>query len=372
MSNRTIMILLGWLTVSLSANPALAQEKGAGSISVEYQYIHSDLFKDDVADYEYWSTDTRVLMFFGNYTFADKWTVFAALPYIEKRFVSEVDWGGDPHNPNDAWWIDFVPPDTRFVDDGAYHGGLQDLSVTVSYQALDGPLTLSPYIGYGFPVGDYPFYAKAGIGADLWTIPVGASFSYIPYFDDWYVNGNVAYVFSEKLLGVNVDFWSVHLAAVNGSGGSSDTDNSKKLSLVTVRRIGSGRLGLSASHDRPDDERIRQIGLFGSWKTGRLVFLMEADHRNVVRSTGGETEQWMAFFETDILLSRGFNLKFAHDWIDPDRALATDAQTRTSFGVEYIPYPFVQLRYFVRLRDGPPQTVGVRDDSVELEAHFFF
>ena len=212
MKIRTVMVLLGWLTVSLSGSPALAQEKGAGSIGVEYQYIHSDVFKDDLGEYDYWSTDTKMLMLSGDYTFADNWTVFVALPYIEKRFVDESDWGGDPHNPNDAWWIDFVPPDKRFWDDGSYHGGWQDMSLTISYQALDGPLTLSPYIGYGFPVGDYPFYAKAAIGADLWTIPVGASFSYIPYFDDWYVSGNVAYVFSEKPVGVNVDFWSVHLS----------------------------------------------------------------------------------------------------------------------------------------------------------------
>ncbi len=213
MNNRTVLVLLGWLIVSLLGNPALAQEKGAGSINVEYQYINNDLFVDDVGEYDYWSTDTKILLFSGNYTFADKWTVFVALPYIEKRFVDESDWGGDPHNPNDAWWIDFVPPDTRFVDDGSYHGGFQDMSVSVSYQALDGPLTLSPYVGYGFPVEDYPFYAKAAIGANLWTIPVGANFSYIPYFDDWDVSGNVAYVFSEKPLGVNVDFWSVHLSA---------------------------------------------------------------------------------------------------------------------------------------------------------------
>lgn len=213
MNTRTILVLLGWLAVSLSTSAALAQQKGMGSIGVEYQYIHSDLFIDDVGEYDYWSTDTRLLMFAGDYTFADKWTVFVALPYIEKRFVSEVDWGGDPHNPNDAWWIDYVPTDKRFIDDGAYHGGFQDLSLTVSYEVLDGPLTLSPYIGYGVPVDDYPFYAKAAIGTNLWTIPVGASFSYLPYFDDWYIDGNVAYVFSEKPLGINVDYWSVHLSA---------------------------------------------------------------------------------------------------------------------------------------------------------------
>lgn len=213
MKIRTVLVLLGWLMVSLTSSHAVAQTKGAGSIGIEYQYIHSDLFVDDVGEYDYWSTDTKILLLTGDYTFADKWTVFVALPYIEKRFVSEVDWGGDPHNPNDAWWIDFVPSDKRFIDDGAYHGGLQDMSISVSYQALDGPLSLSPYVGYGFPVDDYPFYAKAAIGTNLWTIPVGASFSYIPYFDDWYIDGNVAYVFSEKPLGINVDYWSVHLSA---------------------------------------------------------------------------------------------------------------------------------------------------------------
>ena len=70
-------------------------------------------------------------------------TVLAALPYVQKRFNSEVPWGGDPHNPNDPYWIDFVPPDTRFWDDGDYHGDFQDLAigetrdVTFTYTATD-------------------------------------------------------------------------------------------------------------------------------------------------------------------------------------------------------------------------------------------
>lgn len=207
------LIILAFLAGFLLASPAAAQEKGGGSIRVDYQFIHTDVFFDDVAEYDYWTTDTHAVVLSGDYTFADNWTVFVALPYVQKRFVSEVDWGGDPHNPNDPWWIDFVPPDNRFIDDGDYHGGFQDLSVSVSYTALDGPLTISPYIGYGTPVDDYPFYAKAAIGANLWTIPVGASFTYVPPFDDWYVSGNAAYVFSEQPLDINVDYWSAHLSA---------------------------------------------------------------------------------------------------------------------------------------------------------------
>ena len=73
-----------------------------------------------------------------------------------------------------------------------------------------------------------------------------------------------------------------------------------------------------------------------------------------------------------MLLMRGLNVKLAHDWIDPDTGIQTDDRTRDSIGVEYIPYPFVQFRCFVRFRDGPPQVAGARDDQVDLEAHIFF
>lgn len=200
---------------SLLSGSVLAQEqqKGDGSIRIEYQYLHADKFYDDVAEYDYWSTDTQAVVISGDYALNDRWTVFASLPYVRKRFNSLVDWGGDPHNPADAWWIDFVPPDQRYWDDGEYHGSFQDFSVGASYLAIDGAFSLSPYVSFGTPASDYPFYAKAAIGANLWTVPVGASFSYVPYFSDWHFRGNVAYVFSEQPLGINVDYWLAHLSA---------------------------------------------------------------------------------------------------------------------------------------------------------------
>jgi hypothetical protein len=78
---------------------------------------------------------------------------------------------------------------------------------------VDGPLTVSPYIAYGVPTTDYPFYAKAAIGANLWNIPVGVDLTYIPYFSDWNFRGNLAYVFSEQPLDINVDYWLAYLSA---------------------------------------------------------------------------------------------------------------------------------------------------------------
>lgn len=205
--------LLASLLLVATAAQSQEQQRGDASIRVEYQYIRTGAYISDILDFDYWTTDTQVLMLSGDYAINDRWTVFAALPYVRKRFNSEVPWGGDPHNPNDPYWIDFVPPDKRFWDDGKYQGALQDFSIGVSYRIAKGPWKLYPYISYGVPTNDYPFFAKAAVGLNLWTVPVGTTFSFVPYFSDWHFHGNVAYVFSEKPLGYNVDYWLVHLSA---------------------------------------------------------------------------------------------------------------------------------------------------------------
>lgn len=202
-------------TLVALANPAHGQQqqKGDASLRVEYQFIRSGNFHSQGLEFNYWNTDTQALMLAGDYALNDRWTVFAALPYVRKRFNSTVDWGGDPHNPNDPYWTDFEPPDKRFWDDGDYHGALQDFSIGVSYTVVSGAWSLSPYVSYGVPATDYPFFAKAAIGKNLWTLPVGLSFSFVPYFSDWHFDGNVAYVFSEQPLGYDVDYWLAHLSA---------------------------------------------------------------------------------------------------------------------------------------------------------------
>ena len=211
------------------------QQRGDASMRAEYQFIQTGAFYSQGEKFDYWTTDTQVLMLSGDYAITDSWTVFAALPYVRKQFNSEVPWGGDPHNPNDPYWVDFVPPDKRFWDDGSYHGALQDFSIGVSYQIVKNQWTLYPYISYGVPATDYPFFAKSAIGLNLWTIPVGMSFSFVPYFSDWHFDGNVAYVFSEKPLGYNVDYWLAHL-----SGGYWFKDNLSVNAFLSLKYVRDG------------------------------------------------------------------------------------------------------------------------------------
>ena len=219
---------LAWLRNSIItslivlAAPAESQEqtRGDASVRVEYQYISTNNFVTLDLDLNYWTTDTQVLLLSGDYAINERWTVFAALPYVRKRFNPAADPDnpfhppdGDPHNPNDSYWVDFVPPDKQFWDDGDYHGALQDFSIGVSYRVDSGPWTLYPYISYGVPASDYPFFAKSAIGLHLWTVPVGIGINFVPYFSDWHFDGNFAYVFSEKPLGYNVDYWLAHVSA---------------------------------------------------------------------------------------------------------------------------------------------------------------
>lgn len=212
------LFLAGALTLSAPLLcHAQGQSRGDASLRIEYQYIGTGDFSfgNEVADY--WTTDSHVLLLSGDYAVLDRWTVYAALPYVQKRFNAESEIPGfspgDPHNPN-VDFVNFQPPDLRFIDDGDYHGGFQDLSFGLMYRAADGPAwAVSPYIGFGFPTHNYPFYAKAAIGARLWNLPVGVDITFIPYFSDWYFRGNLAYVFSEQPLDVNVDYWLAYLSA---------------------------------------------------------------------------------------------------------------------------------------------------------------
>jgi len=179
--------------------------------------------------------------------------------------------------------------------------------------------------------------------------------------------------------GIEPGRWSVSLGATNGSGGGSDVDRDKKFILSASHRFGSrGRLGLSAANNVSGGVTVTQAGLFGALQFGRLGLLAEGDW--VERSSSQDTDiRWLAYFEANLLVSRGFTIKFAHDWIDPDRDVPTDARQRSSLGVEYIPYPFFRVRAYLRSKDGPPSELagstfvqGSRDDQLELELHFFF
>jgi len=203
-----IVLLRTTLTVFLFSvvSVAAAQERIAdynNSVRVEYQFIHTGDLDTSFGPLDVGETDTHVLLLSGVFSLGDRWKVYGSIPYVQKRHT-----GASPHDFTE--FSDYTPPDLRLIDDGDYHGGFQDFHGGIQYLALEGPFSVSPYLSYGYPLTNYPFYGSAAIGRNAWEVPVGVSLGFTPYFSDWYLQGDIAYAFSEKTLGVNLNYWLMY------------------------------------------------------------------------------------------------------------------------------------------------------------------
>ena len=180
------------------------------SIRLNYHYVHTGKFRSDALTYDAGTTDSHALQLLADFALNEKWSIYGSIAYVQKRLVDPIGYG--THNPSVDFW-EYTPPDLRFVDDGDYHGGFQDATVGVRYLALDGPLRVLPFLSYGTPVSNYPIYGSAIIGRGLNELNVGVSLDFTPYFSDWNFQADLCYVFSEKVVGVDLDYWLMYLSA---------------------------------------------------------------------------------------------------------------------------------------------------------------
>jgi hypothetical protein len=190
----------------LLVSPCAHADKGDGSFRFEYQFVETGEFDGNLAVFDVGETQAHIFMLSGDYALSDKWTIGASLPYIKKRHQ-----GAFPHNPA-IDLPDYPEADQRVLDDGNFHSDWEDLYLTLSYAAYQGERwSVYPFISYGLPTNDYPFYAHAAVGRNLWHVPVGAAFNFTPYFSDFSFGGDAAYVFTEKSIGVDSSHWLINL-----------------------------------------------------------------------------------------------------------------------------------------------------------------
>ena len=190
-----------------------AQERTADfddSIRLDYHYVHTADFTSDTLTFDSGTTDSHAIQLSGVFSLNEKWQLFGGIAYVQKRLVDPIGYG--THNPRVDFW-QYTPPDLRFIDDGDYHGGLQDFTFGARYLALDGPLRILPFISYGTPVSDYPIYGAAVIGNGLNELHLGASLDFTPYFSDWTFQAEISYAITEKVVGVDLNYWLMYLSA---------------------------------------------------------------------------------------------------------------------------------------------------------------
>jgi len=177
-----------------------------GSMSLTYQYQEAEDLTGEGYVIDSARITTHLIDFAVSYRIKDRWTIEAGLPFISREWK-----GGPSHNP-----LGIVPPqyDSEFVDDGHFHGFFQDLRLGASYLLVTDPVIVEPYLEYGIPASDYPFFAASAVGRNLQTLEVGSTFAYRPPFLPWYFSMRTGYVLVDSVLGVDTDAMRVTADAV--------------------------------------------------------------------------------------------------------------------------------------------------------------
>jgi hypothetical protein len=178
-----------------------------GQISIDFQHsVAQDLHTTDFTIKS--APITARLVDFGiDYALNDRWTLTGGLPWIEKKVGTEA-------HSHDPLLVTPPHPESDFVDDGHFHGYLQDLSLGARYLALSEPFIVEPYVSLTIPVGDYPFFAIAAVGQHLRRTELGSTLAYRPPFLKWFFSLSAGYVYSEETLGQNIDATRVDGEAV--------------------------------------------------------------------------------------------------------------------------------------------------------------
>ena len=176
--------------------------------------------------------------------------------------------------------------------------------------------------------------------------------------------------------GVEIGFekgsWSTQVALSNGTAGAPEIDNGKQI-VARTEYVGSAwRAGVSAVSNNTDAGDRMGAGVFGAFRTGPVTFLGEVDYIDD-DSIGADGRKLMASLaEADWKVRQGHNLKLTFEWLEPDRDVDEDEQTRTSLVYEWAPIQFIQLRGGVRLYDGIPQNDLQNRTQAFLQLHGFF
>jgi hypothetical protein len=76
--------------------------------------------------------------------------------------------------------------------------------------------------------------------------------------------------------------------------------------------------------------------------------------------------------EANWLIARGNNLKITSEYLDPERSVQNNGETRWSVVYELTPIQFVQVRTGVRYYDGIPQVDTQHTRLYFVELHGFF
>ena len=153
--------MTAWLGVAADAGAQLSVPlKGEGYVSFVYSSTVSDKHYLPVTQYDIGRIDSHALLADITFGLTDRIALSVGLPMVVSRYL-----GDYPHQRTN--------PDR--LDDGQWHSTWQDFRFGLSYNAMNGPLVLTPFVGGVAPSHGYEYYAHAAAGRQLKELQAGVA-----------------------------------------------------------------------------------------------------------------------------------------------------------------------------------------------------
>jgi hypothetical protein len=187
-----------WCLISLPV-PLLSQAwlspKGEGTVSALYQYGFDRLhvFSDGrTKDRGHIFLDGVILD--TDFSLTDKLAVRLSLPYVSGKYV-----GINGHT-----LVRGRPETAVVLDNGSFHGSLQDFRLDVRYSLSQRALKVVPFFQATKPTHDYPTLGHAAVGIDLREYRVGVNLGrrLNPILPKAFVQGRYAFGFSQEVANI--------------------------------------------------------------------------------------------------------------------------------------------------------------------------
>jgi hypothetical protein len=190
---------------SIFSEPVEEDRAGSGSVSIGWHAARADTFYPTTGPtVRFGEVKTHAAALELEYYLSNRWSIEASVPFIKRRYQ-----GARPHRPER---LTVPQPDSNFLDDGEYHGGLQDFRFVVRYDAIQDSMLLRPFVAVVIPSRDYTFFAQSAIGQNLHKGEIGAELIKPIGLSDFYVRGLYAYEILERSYeGRNTNHHLTHL-----------------------------------------------------------------------------------------------------------------------------------------------------------------
>lgn len=253
--------------------------KGDGSVSITFQHVNAaGHFIDDGSRLPEYQSRSSNLIFHVEYGVTERLALSLAIPYMNTKYTGNQEPLNLPLN---------------VLDDGFYHGTLQDLGFELRYNAFRRPVVVTPFFQAIIPSHDYDTIGEAASGRRLREYLVGAYAGRLlnPVLPRAFVHGNYSYAFVEQDLNI-----PLNRSNANMQLGYFVTP-SVPVSFLWGRQWTHGGLGYFESFEVLEDflnidrimrENFQHVGVGAQFPLGKSL----AVHVNVAKFVSGQNSHY--------------------------------------------------------------------------------